>query len=81
MSAGRPGWGKAVVPETWVREGIKLRDSLALGGLSLPLTLSCPLWSNTSLPQGLSSSQLGWGKLCLMCLWSSLDCKQPLLLT
>lgn len=37
-----------------------MRESLALGGLSPPLTPSGSLWTNTGFPQGLHSSQLGW---------------------
>lgn len=38
-----------------------MRESLALVGLSPPLTPSDSLWTNTGFPQGLHSSQLGWG--------------------
>lgn len=53
-----------------------MRESLALRGVSLPLTPSCSLWTNAGLPQDLCSSQLGYGVF-LICLWSSLGCEHP----
>lgn len=44
----RPGWG-----------GVKGKGEPGPGGLSPPLTPSCPLWTHTGLPPGLNSSQLG----------------------